>query len=241
MKNSKEKFSLVCTFHKSACILIFILGISFNTHGFTIKNDSTSTIHYDSLTESLYHALGNEDLSFDAFSYAYHGYQKLIAEHVVDKKDILTVIDFNKSSKEDRFFVIDLQKHKIIHESLVAHGKNSGWDIPESFSNMTNSLKSSLGFFLTGETYQGKHGLSLKLDGLEKGINDNARERNIVIHSADYVSESFIDKVGRLGRSFGCPSLPVKNYTEVIDIIKERSLIFIFSNQLDYFKTSKFL
>ena len=99
-------------FHKSACILIFILGISFHTYGFTIKNDSTSRIHYDSLTESLYHALGNEDLSFDAFSFAYQGYQKLIAEHVVDKKDILTVIDFNKSSKEDRFFIIDLQNNR---------------------------------------------------------------------------------------------------------------------------------
>ncbi len=222
-------------------MLIFILGISFNTHGFNIKSDSSSLIKYDSITVSLYHALENEDLSLDAFALAYHGYQKLIAEQVVDKKNVLTVIDFNKSSKEDRFFIIDLQKHKIIHESLVAHGKNSGWDIPESFSNMANSFKSSLGFYLTGETYQGKHGLSLKLDGLEKGINDNARERNIVIHSADYVSESFIDKVGRLGRSFGCPSLPAKNYKEVIDLIKEHSLIFIFSNQLDYLRTSKFL
>jgi hypothetical protein len=157
------------------------------------------------------------------------------------RENILTIIDFNKSSTEKRFFIIDLKKQEIIHESLVAHGKNSGWDIPESFSNVINSKKSSLGFFLTGETYTGKHGLSLKLDGLEKDINDNARKRHIVIHSADYVSNLFIDKFGRLGRSFGCPTLPSENYNKIIDLIKNKSLIFIYSNQKEYFSKSEYL
>ena len=124
---------------------------------------------------------------------------------------------------------------------MVAHGKNSGWEIPKSFSNQSNSYKSSLGFYLTAETYTGKHGLSLRLDGMEKGINDNARKRHIVIHSADYVSYEFTKKIGRLGRSFGCPSLPAKNYNKVIDLIKDKSVIFIYSPQPDYLTKSELL
>lgn len=224
-------------------LVIFILSsvVSVEIHAKTWENDSAVVSNYDSIASSIYQSLGNSDLSSEAFSFAYQGYRQLLLEKVMEKKNILTVIDFNKSSKEKRLFIIDLHKQKVIHKSLVAHGKNSGWDIPKTFSNAANSYQSSLGFYVTGETYTGKHGLSLKLDGLEKGINDNARKRHIVIHSADYVSAGFILKAGRLGRSFGCPSLPSENYQEIIDIIKDRSVIFIYSKQLEYFNKSDFL
>ena len=190
---------------------------------------------------TIFQSLKSRNLSKEAFDKAMEGYFRIVNDVPVAKRNILTIIDFNKSSKQDRFFIVDLQKRKVLHESLVAHGRNSGWDIPEQFSNQPNSYKSSLGFYLTGETYIGKHGRSLKLDGLEKGINDNARRRYIVIHQADYVSDNFVDRVGRLGRSFGCPSLPAEDYDSVINLIKDRSLIFIYSNQSEYFKKSSYL
>ncbi len=189
----------------------------------------------------IYQSLQNEHLSFEAFQYAFEGYSKFLDRNILEKANIITLIDFDKVSNEDRFFIIDLKNFKILFESLVAHGRNSGDEIATSFSNLANSYKSSLGFYLTGETYNGQHGLSLKLDGLEPGINDNARTRNIVIHSADYVSQSFIEKNGRLGRSFGCPSLPAENYNAIIDTIKGKSLLFIYSGKTDYLNRSEYL
>ena len=226
---------------KAFFILILFSSIANKNQASSLSLDSMHFSSYDSLARCIYQSLENQNLSFETFSYACQGYWQLFSDDAIKKKNILTIIDFNKSSTEKRLFIIDLKKQKIIHESLVAHGKNSGWDIPESFSNVINSKKSSLGFFLTAETYTGKHGLSLKLDGLEKDINDNARKRYIVIHSADYVSNQFINKVGRLGRSFGCPTLPSENYNKVIDLIKNKSLIFIYSNQKEYFSKSEYL
>ena len=219
---------------------LFLLSLT-SSIAWSIGSDSTTISGKDSIIFEVYKNLSTKELSFEAFSNAYLGYKRLLSKNAIKKKNIVSIVDFNKSSKDERFFVIDLDKKKVIHKSLVAHGKNSGWDIPTSFSNRINSLQSSLGFFLTGETYIGKHGLSLKLDGLERGINDNARKRYIVIHAAEYVSESFIAKIGRLGRSFGCPSLPIKDFTEVIDIIKDKSLIFIYSDQAEYFQKSQYL
>jgi hypothetical protein len=229
------------TFFTAYTVLLISLTFSNSIEAASFNHDSTNYSSTDSLGLNIYQTLNNKDLSFETFSHAYRGYWKIVSEGAAEKKSILTIIDFNKSSTEKRFFIVDLDKRKIIHESLVAHGKNSGWDIPSSFSNSTNSYQSSLGFYLTAETYIGKHGLSLKLDGLEKNINDNARKRHIVIHSADYVSDNFIDKFGRLGRSFGCPSLPSDNYSEVIDLIKNNSIIFIYSNQQEYFSMSDYL
>lgn len=189
----------------------------------------------------IYNALRNEHISFEAFKYAYEGYQKILSKKIISNTNIITLIDFDKASNEDRFFIIDLKNLKVLFETLVAHGRNSGEAMATSFSNMANSYKSSLGFYITGETYFGQHGLSLKLDGLESGINDNARARNIVIHSADYVSELYIKKNGRLGRSFGCPSLPAENYDAIINTIKGKSLLFIYADKPDYLNISEYL
>ncbi len=144
--------------------------------------------------------------------------------------NIITIIDYSRPSTEKRLFVIDLNKNKLLFESLVAHGKNSGMDYATSFSNEVQSLKSSPGFYSTAETYQGKHGYSLRLDGLQKGINDHARQRAIVVHAANYVSENFINNTGRLGRSWGCPALPTKLNKAIIDCIKNGTCLYIHTN-----------
>ncbi|WP_163718085.1 murein L,D-transpeptidase catalytic domain family protein [Mangrovibacterium lignilyticum] len=151
---------------------------------------------------------------------------------------ILTIIDFTKVSTERRCYVIDLKANKLLFESLVAHGKNSGVDYAQTFSNKEHSLMSSPGFYSTAETYLGKHGYSLRLDGLEKGINDHARTRAIVIHGADYVSEKFIRKIGRLGRSWGCPALPSNLNKEIIDYIKNGTCLYIHTNNQSYLAQS---
>jgi hypothetical protein len=183
--------------------------------------------------KQLWHDCRLEELvSFKIFNYAILGYRQI---DDIKKKSILTIIDFSKPSTQKRLFVIDLENKHLLFQCFVAHGKNSGENFAKSFSNKSESLKSSLGFFLTAETYSGKHGYSLKLDGLEKNINDNARDREIVIHGAEYVSEQYIKKYGRLGRSWGCPALPVETSKEVIDKISGGSCLFIYGEE-DYYK-----
>jgi hypothetical protein len=177
-------------------------------------------------------------LSFEIFNTALIGYSKT---ENIRKKNIITIIDFSKPSTEKRCFIIDIDKKKLLYNCFIAHGRNSGDNYASHFSNEPESLKSALGFYLTSETYSGKHGYSLRLDGLEKGINDNARSREIVIHGADYVSQDFIDKYGRLGRSWGCPALPLEISKDVIDKISNGSCIFIYGNDKSYIMKSTFL
>lgn len=159
-------------------------------------------------------------------------------EYEFEKTNLLTIIDYTKASYQKRLFVIDLEQEKLLYTTLVAHGRNSGVQFAEVFSNKNRSLMSSPGFFRTAETYHGKHGYSLKLDGLEDGINNHARDRLIVIHGADYVSEGFIDKHGRIGRSWGCPALPPHLTKEVINLIKEGSCLYIHTDDEAYLKRS---
>jgi hypothetical protein len=188
---------------------------------------------------SLYQECGLETiLPFDIFRLAMTGMGNI---KELQNKKIITIIDFSRPSTKERFFVIDLANKKILYRTLVAHGKNSGENTANSFSNDSQSLKSCLGFFLTSETYNGKHGYSLSLDGLEPGINDNARARSIVVHGADYVSSTFAEQHGRLGRSWGCPALPVISSKEIIDHISNGSCIFIYGNDPEYLKASKLL
>lgn len=165
--------------------------------------------------------------SFESFSIALEGFYNLKEKGLVTK-DILTLIDFSKSSNTKRLWVIDLTTNEVLFNTLVAHGKNTGEEFANYFSNKAESYQSSLGFYATAEVYTGKHGKSLRLDGLQKGLNDKARERAVVVHGADYVSESFIKNHKRLGRSQGCPALPVDMNEKIINVIKEKSCLFIY-------------
>jgi len=206
---------------------VFTLTTNPNTARVTLIDFSDNTL---SKAELLYESLNTKhfDLpSLSSFSLAIKGFEKLQAASKIEK-NLLTVVDFSLSANEKRLWVIDLELKEILFQTYVAHGRNTGNEYAESFSNVPESFQSSLGFYLTAETYYGKHGYSLRLDGLEKGINDKARERAIVIHGADYATENFINKHGRLGRSLGCPSLPKQESESIIDAIKERSCLFIY-------------
>ena len=187
--------------------------------------------------QRLYQIMGLENhINYIAFEKAYTGFKKIDQKN----KGIITLIDFTKPSTEERLYVLDIKHHKLLFSSLVSHGKNSGNNYATSFSNENGSYKSSLGFYITGNTYQGKNGYSLILNGLEKGINDNAKERAIVIHGADYANPSAIAS-GRLGRSFGCPALPQSLCKPIINTIKGGTVLFIYAEDPKYLSQSRFL
>jgi len=173
-------------------------------------------------------------VSEDALKYALSGYAELNNKGRINIKDIITIIDFSKPSTEERLFVINLKTKQVIAKSLCAHGRNSGEVWATKFSNNAESYQSSLGFYICNETYNGKNGFSLKLDGQEAGINDNARNRGVVIHGADYVSKHFISNNGKLGRSQGCPALPLEKNEKIINLIKGGSCLFIYQPNKSY-------
>lgn len=180
-------------------------------------------------TETVYNAIKAHSATMpgmECFTMAYNGYNKLKALGKI-KKDVLAVVDFSKSSNTKRLWIIDMATNTVVYNTLVAHGRNSGDEFATTFSNSNSSNMSSLGFYATGEIYNGKHGRSLKLDGLES-TNSNARSRGVVMHAADYVSETFINQHNRLGRSQGCPALPNELTAEVINLLKDKSCLFIY-------------
>lgn len=206
-------------------------------------SDKVSVSNSEMNAEWVYDNLNANHFSLpkmESFSEALKGFN-LLKEKGLIQKDILTLIDFSLSSNVKRLWVIDLTTNTILFNSLVAHGRNTGEEFATSFSNEASSFKSSLGFYVTGEIYQGKHGKSLKLDGLEKGVNDNARERGVVMHAADYVSDAFIKVNKRLGRSQGCPALPAALTTDIINTIKNKSCLFIYHPSRNYSNMPKIL
>lgn len=227
----KKAFFLLCILFMSPG------GQTMNATPFAADNHSVNFEDFKAYAEKLYHTLNDSDLDYKAFETALKGYLKLQEEGQIEDNSLLTVIDMSISANRNRFFLIDVKNQKIIHKSIVAHGRNSGGEFAKDFSNKIGSFKSSIGFYRTAETYSGKHGLSLRLDGLEFS-NNNARERAIVIHAADYVSAGFIKQNGRLGRSLGCPSLPKKDYNQIVHKIKNGSLLFIYYPQDNYLKNS---
>ncbi len=180
-------------------------------------------------------------LSKAAFEQAVKGYNYLQQKNKLQKNSLLTIIDYSKASFEKRLYVLDMNTGQIIFNTLAAHGKNSGLVYANDFSNAVSSLKTSLGFFITGSTYNGANGYSLKLEGCEKGINDKALQRAIVMHGAPYVSENFIAQNGYLGRSHGCPAVPEKWSKQIIDVIKNGSCVFLYYPQKKYTIHSKIL
>jgi L,D-transpeptidase catalytic domain len=196
------------------------------------SSDSNIEITYNKLNSNQF------DLpKLESFKEALKAFNVLKEKGLVEK-NILTLVDFSLSSNAKRLWVIDLETNTVLYNSLVAHGRNTGEEYANSFSNANSSYKSSLGIYLTGEVYNGKHGMSLKLDGVEKGINDNARLRGVVLHSANYVSNSFIKYNKRLGRSQGCPAIPTELLSGIVNTIKNKSCLFIYHPSRNLEKTS---
>jgi hypothetical protein len=185
--------------------------------------------------------LGSYGLSYKVFRLGMVGYYSLQTEGTLNDRNIFSIIDFAKPSTEKRFYTIDLSQRKVKFHTYVAHGKNTGENIATFFSNKQNSNQSSLGFYVTGETYTGSKGYSLRLDGKDLHFNDQIRDRAIVIHEADYVSESWIKRYGRLGRSQGCPALPKGISRKVIDTIKGSTVVFAYYPDYNYLQSSRYL
>lgn len=181
-------------------------------------------------------------LSKEVFIKAYYGYLNLKQSGQLDNsRDLLTICDFGLSSNVPRLWVIDLKKRRVLYNSLVAHGQGSGEEFATNFSNMENSHQSSMGFYVTDNTYYGDNGYSLKLQGKDAGYNDQAYNRAVVMHGAEYVSYSFIKGNQRLGRSWGCPALPVELTRPIIDNIKGGTALFIYAPNGKYLASSKWL
>lgn len=195
--------------------------------------------HFTSLYDSL--KLDVLGLSHMAFDYAIAGMEKLKRAGKIANDQLISIVDFTKSSSEKRLFVIDLENRRLLFNTYVAHGQNSGTEFAKHFSNAPESFQSSLGFYQTATTYNGKNGYSLHLVGLEKGINSNADERAIVMHGADYVSERYIREKGYIGRSWGCPAVPEKLNKPIIETIKNGTCLFIFGANNKYIRRSKIL
>lgn len=181
-------------------------------------------------------------LSIDILKMALKGMKKLEINGKLQNPNIITIVDYSQSSNNKRLYVIDLKNKSILFNTYVAHGRNTGEEFAKDFSNELGSYKSSLGFYITQNTIIGSHtGFSLTINGVEKGINDNAVKRAIIIHSANYVTEDFIKKYGRLGRSFGCPVLPPDLNKPIIETIKGGTCLFIYNSDESYICKSSLL
>ncbi|UKT65338.1 murein L,D-transpeptidase catalytic domain family protein [Pedobacter mucosus] len=196
---------------------------------------------YNNYILNIYHEahLDSAGLNESVFEKAITGFYNMKYSGLLHDKSILTIADFDQESCKKRLYIIDLNEKELLLNTWVAHGLNSGGDKPTNFSNLINSNQSSIGFYLTGEIYFGKHGRSLKLDGMDQGFNNNARERAIVVHGADYVCQQSINQLGRLGRSQGCPAVAKNLANKVIDAISDKTVLFINNSEQNY--TSSFL
>jgi hypothetical protein len=195
----------------------------------------SSTVLYDSLK------LREFGLNKKAFQYAWRGYLNLYERGKITNAGYFSIADFSQSSRNKRLYIIDLQEMKLFMNTYVAHGRNSGGEFAKTFSNRPESRKSSLGFYITGTTYTGVHGLSLQINGIEKGINDRAWARKIVIHGAEYVGDNYIEENPFIGRSYGCPAVPATERDTIINTIKEGSCLFIYYPSKLYLNRSKIL
>jgi len=186
---------------------------------------------------SIYDEMDLEDsgLSRQAFQSAWTGYYKLRKKGLLHKSSVLSICDFSQSSSNQRLYVIDVRNRKVLYRTYVAHGINSGEEFANSFSNKMESCKSSLGFYITTRTYTGVNGMSLRIEGVDKGFNDNAAKRAIVIHGATYVSQRILRKYGVMGTTFGCPAIPSEMTSQIIPVVKNGSCFYI------YYPSKKYL
>lgn len=185
--------------------------------------------------------LKDSGLNEKALEYALLGYHRLVKLHRLQKTDVLSVCDFSQPSSSRRMYVLDLQNRRVLYRTYVAHGMGSGREYANSFSNVPDSYKSSLGFYVTRDTYFGSNGLSLRIIGMEKGFNDKANARSIVIHGANYVSERVLHKYGVMGTTFGCPAVPEEMASQIIPVLKNGTCFFIFYPSTRYLAASKMI
>lgn len=223
---------------KVIIFLIFILFPGINNAHLTqivsdepVNNDIYTIVH-----------LADTGLSRDVFNMAIKGLKKLDSNGKLHNPGIVTIADYSQSSNKKRLYVIDLKNNKLLFNTYVAHGRNTGEEFAKSFSNQEGSYKSSLGFYVTENPITGSHtGFSLQIKGVEKGFNDHAVQREIIIHGAEYASENFIKKYGRLGRSYGCPSLPPEMNKPIIETIQGGTCLFLYNPDKDYITRSALL
>jgi hypothetical protein len=244
-RNTKKGTLLMCFFFIS-------LGSFSKANSGSLQIENLSKLENDSVyvraktdfkrfTKGLYKALNDSTLSYQSFEYAAKGYFNLLRENKIQKERFFTVIDFSKPSTEERLYIIDVCYNRIMYKSIVSHGRNSGTLYAKNFSNKNASHQSSIGFFKTTSTYHSKkYNLALRLDGLEY-TNNNASSRGIVMHGADYATYEFLKQNGMLGRSYGCPAMPHKNFDKVVDWIKQGTCLFIYYPDTYYLSRSKIL
>lgn len=185
--------------------------------------------------------LDKAGMSQEVLEYAVKGYEKLVEKGEIVKEGIISICDFSQSSRKKRLYIIDIINQKLLVNTFVAHGKNSGLEYAKSFSNKPESHKSSLGFYVTANSYFGSHGLAMKIKGMENGINDKAWDRAIVVHGSDYVNAQFARNNGYMGRSFGCPAISYKDTEKVINTIKNGTCLFIYHPSDNYLNQSKII
>lgn len=207
----------------------------------TIINNSAE-MAVEAEASSLYDALAlSGDINMKTLVYALKGFKSLQASGKLGNSNILSIADMSQSSKNKRLYIIDVESKKLLFNTYVAHGRNSGSEYATSFSNDVDSHKSSLGFYVTSNTYNGSHGLSLRIEGVEQGFNDKALERAIVVHGANYMGDHFLRNSPFSGRSWGCPAVPASETAKVIQMIKDGSCLFIYHPTQKYLDNSKLI
>ncbi|PSL47790.1 L,D-transpeptidase-like protein [Chitinophaga niastensis] len=245
MKLKKKQIVKPLIFILTICSFAFLITTFTSAEKPTATNRpvlsvvKTDTVQQESLYDNM--RLDTTGLTREAFKNALLGFAHLEESGLIRNPDVLSIIDFSLPSSKKRLFVIDLKNKLLLFNTLVSHGRNSGKDIANTFSNQLNSFKTSLGFYVTGDTYIGEHGYSLRLEGEEAGINDNALSRGIVMHSADYVNESLVKSQGYIGRSLGCPAIPQNMQRKVIERIRNGTCLFLYSPDKYYSAHTKIL
>ncbi len=231
--------SVVCTSWAKAGDNDFTDGKNFPS----LLTSSAQSPALKRMSDSLYDIIGlnNYGLEREVFYSALKGYEILDKKGMIRKKNVLTICDYSQSSNNKRLYVINVKEGRLLFNTFVSHGKNSGGEFATSFSNLTESNKSSLGFMLTAETYSGKAGYSMRFDGMEPGINDKVRARDIVLHGSNFVNARVVEERGRIGNSLGCPAVPNDKRKLIIEAIKGGSCFFINHPDSWYTRTSTIL
>lgn len=226
---------------KTKAVVMFLIFIAIQISGFSNSDKNRAELKPDKI--KLYYTLKLCDIGLDevVFDKAIIGLNNLLLKGKLIRNNVISIIDFSQSSNSKRLYIIDLKNEQVILNTYVAHGRNSGEEFANQFSNEENSFQSSLGFYVTDKTYRGNHGISLRLKGIEAGINDGAEQRGIVIHGASYVTQDFIKKNGRLGRSLGCPAVSEEMCLPVINATKNGTCIFIYKSDKFYSENSEMI